>query len=110
LLPLSEIIATVLNVGEPSSQAVWRIYNALVARFGDEYSVLLDAEKAALQEVVEAQVADAILRVRAGSVTVVPGFDGVYGKLVLGETVAADVPREVRRRGSVQQMNLGDFW
>jgi uncharacterized protein (TIGR00375 family) len=110
LLPLSEIIATVLNVGEPSSQAVWRIYNALVARFGDEYSVLLDAEKEALKEVADAQIADAILRVRAGSVKVIPGFDGVYGKLVLGEAVTADMPREVKRQGSVQQMNLGDFW
>jgi uncharacterized protein (TIGR00375 family) len=110
LLPLSEIIAAVLNVDEPSTQAVWKIYNALVERFGDEYSVLLDASKEALNEVVDAPVSDAILRVRAGSVTVVPGFDGVYGKLDLGDTVSADVPREVRRRGSVQQMNLGDFW
>jgi uncharacterized protein (TIGR00375 family) len=110
LLPLSEIIATVLNAGEPSSQAVWKIYDALVARFGNEYAVLLDAEKEALEEVVEAQLADAILRVRAGSVTVVPGFDGVYGKLLLREAVGADARHELRRRGSVQQMNLGDFW
>jgi PHP family Zn ribbon phosphoesterase len=110
LLPLSEIIAAVLNVDEPSTQAVWKIYNALVERFSDEYTVLLDASKEALNEVVDEQVSDAILRVRAGAVTVVPGFDGVYGKLVLGDTVSTDVPREVRRRGSVQQMNLGDFW
>jgi uncharacterized protein (TIGR00375 family) len=109
LLPLSEIIATVLSVDEPSAQAVWKIYNALVGRFGDEYSVLLDASKEALNEVVDAQVADAILRVRAGSITVIPGFDGVYGKLVLGETASDKMPREAKRRGSVQQMNLGDF-
>jgi len=110
LMPLSEIIAAVLNVDEPSSQAVWKIYNVLIERFGDEYSVLLDASKEALNEVVDAQVADAVLRVRAGSVTVVPGYDGVYGKLVLGEAASANVPRELKRRGSVQQMNLGDFW
>jgi len=109
LLPLSEIIATVLNVDEPAAQAVWKIYNALIGRFGDEYSVLLDASKEGLNTVVDAQVADAILRVRAGSITVVPGFDGVYGKLVLGETASSGVPREAKRRGSVQQMNLGDF-
>jgi uncharacterized protein (TIGR00375 family) len=109
LLPLSEIIAAVLNVEEPSTQ-VWKVYNVLVERFGNEYSVLLDASKEALNEVVDAQVADAILRVRAGSVTVVPGFDGVYGKLVLGNIATADVPRQVKPRGSVQQLNLGDFW
>jgi uncharacterized protein (TIGR00375 family) len=109
LLPLSEIIAVVLNVDQPSTQAVWKIYNTLVQRFDDEYSVLLDASREMLHEVVDAQVADAILRVRAGSVTVVPGFDGVYGKLVLGEAAAEVVSREAKRRGSVQQMNLADF-
>jgi uncharacterized protein (TIGR00375 family) len=110
LLPLSEIIAAVLNVDEPSSQAVWKIYNILIGRFGNEYTVLLDASEKELSDVVERQVASAILRVRAGSVTVVPGFDGVYGKLVLDEVVSAEVSREGKRRGTVQQMNLGDFW
>ena len=110
LMPLSEIIAAVLDVDEPSTQAVWKIYNTLIARFGNEYSVLLDASKDALIEVVDPQVADAILRVRAGSITIVPGYDGVYGKLVLNEAVSPEMPRGVSRRGSVQQMNLGDFW
>ena len=106
LLPLSEIIATVLKVDSPSTQAVWKIYNLLIDKFGDEYSVLIDASKDALNEIVEAQVADAILRVRAGSISVVPGYDGVYGKLILGEPASAEKPRRER----VQQMNLADFW
>jgi PHP family Zn ribbon phosphoesterase len=106
LLPLSEIIATVLGVDSPSTQAVWRIYNLLVGKFGDEYAVLMDASKDALTEVVEAPIADAILRVRAGSVSVVPGYDGVYGKLVLGVDASAEKPRRER----VQQLNLADFW
>jgi uncharacterized protein (TIGR00375 family) len=106
LLPLSEIIATVLNAGSPSTQAVWKIYNALVAKFGNEYTVLIDAPREALSEVVDAQVADAILRVRAGSISVVPGYDGVYGKLVLEASASA----EKLRSGRVQQMNLADFW
>jgi uncharacterized protein (TIGR00375 family) len=110
LLPLSEIIATVLNVGEPSTQAVWKIYNALVGRVGNEYSVLLDASEETLNTVVDSQITNAILRVRAGSFAVVPGFDGVYGKLILGEDNSPEMPREVKRRGSVQQKNLGDFW
>jgi uncharacterized protein (TIGR00375 family) len=106
LLPLSEIIATVLNVDSPSTQAVWNIYNLLIDKFGNEYTVLIDASKDALNEVVNAQVADAILRVRAGSVSVVPGYDGVYGKLILGESASGGKPRRER----VQQMNLTDFW
>ena len=105
LLPLSEIIATVLNAGSASTQAVWKIYNALVAKFGNEYSVLIDAMRDELTAVVDAQVADAILRVRAGSVTVTPGYDGVYGSLVLEQAAS-----EKLRGGRVQQMNLDDFW
>jgi uncharacterized protein (TIGR00375 family) len=106
LLPLSEIIATVLGVDSPSTQAVWKIYNSLVGKFGDEYTVLIDASKAALIEVVEAPIADAILRVRTGSARVVPGYDGVYGKLVL-EVGGSE---EKLSRGRVQQLNLADFW
>jgi uncharacterized protein (TIGR00375 family) len=106
LLPLSEIIATVLGVDSPSTQAVWKIYNLLVGKFGDEYAVLMDASKDALTEVVEAPIADAILRVRAGSVSVVPGYDGVYGQLVLDVDASVEKPRRER----VQQLNLADFW
>lgn len=106
LLPLSEIIAAVLGVDSPSTQAVWKIYNALIGRFGDEYTVLIDASAEALMEVVEATIAKAILQVRAGAVSVTPGYDGVYGKLVLGDAVSS----EKTRRGRVQQLNLADFW
>jgi len=106
LLPLSEIIAAVLGVDSPSTQAVWKIYNSLVGKFGDEYAVLMDAPKDAMAEVADARVADAVLRVREGSVSVVPGYDGVYGKLDLGAASSSVKPR----RGSVQQMNIADFW
>jgi uncharacterized protein (TIGR00375 family) len=105
LLPLSDIIATVLGSASPSTQAVWKIYNLLVGKFVDEYTVLIDASKDALAEVVNTTIADAVLRVRTGSVRVIPGYDGVYGKLVLGMVGPAEEPR----RGSVQQKSLTDF-
>jgi uncharacterized protein (TIGR00375 family) len=107
LLPLSEIIATVLGVDSPSAQSVWKIYNLLVGKFGDEYTVLIDVPRDALGAVVDAAVADAVVRVREGSVRVVPGFDGVYGKLVLDAAAARSVEAP---RGRVQQLNLADFW
>ena len=84
LLPLSEIIATVLGSESPSTQAVWKNYNLLIEKFGDEYSVLIDAPLEALVQVVDAPVAQAIVKVRDGSAKVTPGYDGVYGQLVLG--------------------------
>ncbi|MBN1245922.1 DNA helicase UvrD [Candidatus Bathyarchaeota archaeon] len=106
LLPLSEIIATVLGAASPSTQAVWKMYNLLVGKFGDEYTVLIDASEDALAEVADAAIADAVLRVRTGSIRVVPGYDGVYGKLDLGVAGPAEKPT----RRSVQQLNLADFW
>ena len=106
LLPLSEIIAAVLGASSPSTQAVWKIYNLLVGRFRDEYTVLIDAAKDALAEVVDTAVADAVVKVRTGAVRVVPGYDGVYGKLELGVAGRAEKSRPRR----VQQLNLEDFW
>ncbi len=113
LLPLSEIIASVLKVDSPSTREVWKRYNALVEKFGDEYTVLMDATKESMIQVAEESIADAILRVRAGRITVSPGYDGVYGRLVLDQR-APEVPTHVPKppilpRGSIQQLNLADF-
>jgi len=105
LLPLSEIIAAVLGVDSPATQKVWAVYNALVGKFGDEYTVLIDVPKAELAAMTDASVADAIVRVREGQVKVEPGFDGVYGRLVFSELDSAGVVA----RGRVRQRNLVDF-
>jgi len=104
LLPLSEIIATVLGVSSLYTQTVWSVYNRLVERFADEYSVLIDASKEALSAVVDEKIAEAIVRVREGRVTVVPGYDGVYGRLMIFEEAT-----NKSVSGRVQQLNLADF-
>jgi uncharacterized protein (TIGR00375 family) len=105
LLPLSEIIATFLGVDSPSVQKVWSVYDSLIAKFGNEYSVLLDVPKEALSSVVDEGLADGIVRVREGRATVVPGYDGVYGQLVL----SGERPVNSVLRGRVEQRNLTDF-
>jgi uncharacterized protein (TIGR00375 family) len=109
LLPLSEVICAVLGVDSPATQAVWRVYNLLVGKFGDEYSVVMDASKEEMASVVDVSVADAIVKVREGLVKVVPGYDGVYGQLNLGAPKAtSDSSKAVR--GSVVQKNMADFF
>ncbi|KPV64078.1 MAG: hypothetical protein AOA66_0392 [Candidatus Bathyarchaeota archaeon BA2] len=83
LLPLSEIIATVLGVNYPGTRKVWGIYNPLVKRFGNEYAVLIDASKEEMSQIVDPGIAETIVRVREGKVKVNPGYDGVYGQLVI---------------------------
>jgi len=111
LLPLSEIIATVLGSESPSTQAVWKNYNLLTAKFGDEYSVLIDAPLEALVQVVDAPVAQAIIKVRDGSAKVTPGYDGVYGQLVLGIDPRPKVKLKSKLvQPIVKQKSMTDFW
>jgi len=81
LLPLSEVIQTVLGTAYPGVQKVWTVYNKLVLKFGNEYNVLIDAPFNELTETVDPIIAEAIIRVREERLTVIPGYDGVYGKI-----------------------------
>jgi len=83
LLPLHEIIKAVLGVSSPATKKVWGIYNQLIAKFGNEYTILIDTPQHELNTVVDSQIAEAIVRVREEKAHVIPGYDGVYGELVL---------------------------
>jgi uncharacterized protein (TIGR00375 family) len=110
LLPLSEIIAALLGTDSPSTQAVWKNYNSLIEKFGDEYTVLIDTPFDALTTVVDATLAQAIIKVRNGTAKVTPGYDGVYGKLVLGVDPIAAKPKPKRSQTMVKQTNMVDFF
>lgn len=81
LLPLSEIIASQFGVANLSAQKVWSAYNPLVEKFGSEFKVLLDAPQNEMARLVGSELATAIVKVRLGKAKVIPGYDGVYGRL-----------------------------
>ena len=111
LLPLSEIIATVLGVTYPSVKKVWDNYNMLIEKFGNEYAVLIDALEEEMTKIVDPKIAEAIVKVREGKVKIVPGYDGVYGQLILFEKEGQEEKRkeESPSQQRERQQSLFDF-
>ncbi len=80
LVPLREIIAEALNVGSKTKK-VKEYYDALTGKLGGELKILLEASREELDSASTPEIAEGIIRVREGRVTIEPGYDGVYGKV-----------------------------
>ena len=79
LIPLPEIVGEVRGVG-PKSKTVFGAVGELVAAHGPELSILQDVPVSELRG-SDPLVAEAVERLRAGSVVREAGFDGEYGTI-----------------------------
>jgi uncharacterized protein (TIGR00375 family) len=98
LIPLEEIIAEALIV-RVGTKAVETEYERLVERGGSEFWILLDATPDELASFVPPNILDGIVRMRQGKVSIIPGHDGVYGKITL-------FPERNAEQGSNDQLKL----
>jgi len=82
LIPLEEIIAEAMGfkVGTKSVDAE---YESLVERGGSEFHILLESTPNELATFVPKKILEGIIRMRQGKVSIIPGHDGVYGKVTL---------------------------
>ena len=80
LIPLVEIIADSMGVGK-ESVGVEREYNSLIRRLGSEFEILLFMSQKEILENCPPKIAKGIINVRERRVNILPGYDGVYGKI-----------------------------
>lgn len=78
LVPLVELISEVKGTG-PNTKGVTEIYHRLLASLGNEFSILMDVPIADVEEHGGRLLATSIQRMRAGNVSIAPGYDGEYG-------------------------------
>jgi uncharacterized protein (TIGR00375 family) len=99
MIPLDEIIAEAKGFGK-GSQAVMREYHSLIAKFGNEFEILLNADEKNIRSNIPERIAEGIMRVKDGKVNISPGYDGEYGKInIFGE-------EELKKEQSQAQLDL----
>ena len=108
LLPISEVLSSMINKAI-STKTVWKEYNKLLKRFGSEYEILLNAPENKLAEEVHPKIAKAIMLNREGKLKVKPGYDGVYGELIMSDGVNEKELLAEEQKPSSLQKGLGEF-
>lgn len=99
LIPLTEVIAMALNAGL-NTKAVTDSWNILMAKFGNEVKVLVDAKITQL-DTMDPSIYDAIMAFRSGQIILYPGGGGQYGRV--------ELPKEDIQKHVKAQSSLFDF-
>lgn len=79
IIPLAEMIAEIKGVKSVSGKSVVSEYEEICAALGNEFYILREAPLDDISKVGFPDIAFAIKNMRAGRVTLNPGYDGVYG-------------------------------
>ncbi len=101
IVPLKTVIAKALKKTE-FAIAVEEEYSRLIRYFGSEFAVY-EASDEQIKLATSSEIANAVTRVNKGEVKWIPGYDGVFGELVLDEGKDNDNAKNKK------QKTLGEF-
>ncbi len=103
IVPLRTIISKTIKKREATG-AVTREYDRIVTYFGSEFNVF-EAKEDRIRLATSPEIADSIMKVKKGNIRWIPGYDGVFGELILDEL---DAPKNASVSDKKQTM-LGEF-
>jgi uncharacterized protein (TIGR00375 family) len=103
LVPLEEIIAAALGVGR-DTVAVQTKYESLVKNLGGEFNVLLASTIEDIKQFSDERIATGVDKMRRRDITVLPGYDGVFGTI----KIFSDDEKEIaiHEKANGEQMSL----
>ena len=107
VIPLTELICAVCNISQPTSKKVLSVYDKLISTFNSEFNVLLNVKKEDLLKYVDEKLAEVIMLNRENKLNIKPGYDGVYGEIVLDEKQASK--NQKIKSYENKQKSLGEF-
>jgi len=116
LLPLTDVLSQVLQVG-PKSKKVAGAYRTLLENLGPEFDILRKTPIEALERHGPPLLAEAINRMRNNRVRIAPGYDGEFGTIslfddeertrLLGQkTLFRVLPKKSTKSGQTRQSSL----
>ena len=103
LIPLAELISCIVRSGV-ATKKVAQEYENLLRRFGNEFNILMNVDESELKKACNEKLADLIIKNRQGKLKIEPGYDGVYGKIILESETPV---RKIRKTHS--KTGLADF-
>lgn len=99
LVPLEEIIAEALGVSS-NTAGVEKEYMRMIEKEGNEFRILLDLTLDELSQITSDRIVEGIKLVREGKLKIIPGHDGVYGKISIFDRTANSSELFIKTQGT----------